>query len=78
MGPGLRLLCEHDGPIIDAVGMVYDLDAADVNGPGRYRAVETVHKRRIRVDTAAQFRGEHLLDHAGEIASRNQIEFPLR
>ena len=54
--------------------MVYDLDAADMNGSGRYRAVKTVNERRIEVDTAPQFRGEHLLYDTGKIAPRKRIE----
>ena len=65
MGSSLSRLGEHNGLVVDAVGMVDDLDAADMNGTGRYRAVETADERRIEVDTAPQFRGEHLLDHTG-------------
>ena len=38
MGSSLNRLSEHNGLIADAVGMVYDLDAADMNGSGRHRS----------------------------------------
>mgnify|MGYP007098703704 CR=1 FL=1 len=78
MGSGLSRLGEHNGPVVDAVGMVDDLDAADMNGSGRYRAVETVDERRIEVDTASHAVGNTSGTTQERIAPRKRIELLVR